>query len=186
MFLICAWCILYQGITPQPYSHYEGYPLHYTTDMTAEQAFQPFAHLALPLWHDATNGYCYFRLTVLDTLNGLQKAYSLKFVDMHHFDVAAYEHYERVENGDLNWCIEGKFLAMAGPQSLKHGGKDKSGGRFLTPLFYIPYFRKHNVTLVIRLNQPYYEASEFTKHGISHKDLYFPDGTNPSDAIILE
>lgn len=26
-----------------------------------------------------------------------------------------YEHYERVENGDMNWIIPGKMLAFSGP-----------------------------------------------------------------------
>ena len=26
-----------------------------------------------------------------------------------------YEHYERVENGDFNWIVPGKFLAFSGP-----------------------------------------------------------------------
>jgi cell division cycle 14 len=29
--------------------------------------------------------------------------------------VEEYEHYERVENGDMNWIIPGKILAFSGP-----------------------------------------------------------------------
>lgn len=38
--------------------------------------------------------------------------------------------------------------------------------------------------IMFRLNKPYYDASEFTSHGIAHLDLYFPDGTNPPDSIL--
>jgi cell division cycle 14 len=31
------------------------------------------------------------------------------------FNAKEYEHYERVDNGDLNWIIPGKFVAFMGP-----------------------------------------------------------------------
>ena len=40
------------------------------------------------------------------------------------------------------------------------------------------------VSLVIRLNKKSYEASRFTKNGIKHLDLYFLDGSVPSDDIV--
>ena len=93
-----------------------------------------------------------------------------------------------MENGDFNWIMKEKILAFAGPQSLRFGGKDKvnQGGRFLTPAYFIPYFKQNNIKLVIRLNKAYYEASEFTSHGIAHVDLYFPDGGVPSEKILLQ
>ncbi len=45
------------------------------------------------------------------------------------------------------------------------------------------YFNDNNVTAVVRLNKKMYEASQFTEHGIRHHDLYFPDGSCPSDEI---
>lgn len=53
----------------------------------------------------------------------------------------------QVENGDLNWLVDGKFLAFAGPHSRSE--MTKEGYRTLTPRNYIPYFKKHNVTLVV-------------------------------------
>lgn len=38
--------------------------------------------------------------------------------------------------------------------------------------------------LVIRLNRPTYDSKEFTKEGIKHLDLYFPDGSVPNEKII--
>jgi cell division cycle 14 len=32
------------------------------------------------------------------------------------FDVKDYEYYEKVENGDMNWVIPGKFLAFCTPK----------------------------------------------------------------------
>ncbi|EUB56048.1 Dual specificity protein phosphatase CDC14B [Echinococcus granulosus] len=54
------------------------------------------------------------------------------------------------------------------------------------PEFYLPYFRKNNVTNVIRLNQKMYESNRFTRAGIAHHDLFFPDGTVPTKAITLQ
>lgn len=53
----------------------------------------------------------------------------------------------QVENGDLNWLVDGKFLAFAGPHSRSE--MTREGYRTLTPRNYIPYFKKHNVTLVV-------------------------------------
>lgn len=51
------------------------------------------------------------------------------------------------------------------------------------PEFYLPYFRKNSVTNVVRLNQKMYESSRFTRAGISHHELFFPDGSVPSKSI---
>lgn len=45
-------------------------------------------------------------------------------------------------------------------------------------------FTSSNVKLVIRLNYALYDRSIFSEAGIDHLDLYFDDGTNPSDAIM--
>jgi cell division cycle 14 len=39
---------------------------------------------------------------------------------------------------------------------------------------------------VVRLNEALYERSKFLEQGIFHNDLYFPDGSNPSDEISAE
>ncbi len=38
--------------------------------------------------------------------------------------------------------------------------------------------------MVIRLNKPQYDKQKFVKGGIKHQDLYFPDGSIPSDQIV--
>ena len=47
---------------------------------------------------------------ILDCLRGLQYAILLGWFDIKKFDITEYEHYEQIENGDLNWVIPGKFL----------------------------------------------------------------------------
>jgi len=53
-----------------------------------------------------------------------------------------------------------------------------------TPEMYLSYFLSHDVTDVIRLNNKVYSASRFTNAGISHHDLYFVDGSVPTDDIL--
>jgi len=89
--------------------------------------------------------------------------------------------YERVENGDLNWIIPGKFIAFSSPSDQP---RDPDGYRRFTPEDYVPIFKKFGVTMVVRLNNKQYDETRFRKHGIKHTDLYFLDGSTPSDEII--
>jgi cell division cycle 14 len=160
--LICSWQLIALGKTP-------------------EDAFKPFRGVTpFPPWHDATPTACSFNLTIMDTLRGLKKAMDCKFFDLSTFDVDEYEHYEQVENGDLNWLVDGKFVAFAGPHSAMHANEYHN----LPPEAYVPYFKRKNVTLVVRLNKKYYDSASFTRQGIDHMDLYFLDGSNPPDHIL--
>lgn len=64
-----------------------------------------------------------------------------------------YEHYERVENGDLNWIIPNKFAAFMGPIE-KRDAKHKYGHH---PNKYVGIFNKIGVNRVIRLNDHCYD-----------------------------
>lgn len=52
------------------------------------------------------------------------------------------------------------------------------------PEAYFPYFKKNNVTTIVRLNKKIYEAKRFTDAGFEHYDLFFIDGSTPSDNIV--
>uniref|UniRef100_A0A3Q2YH74 Cell division cycle 14Ab n=1 Tax=Hippocampus comes TaxID=109280 RepID=A0A3Q2YH74_HIPCM len=96
------------------------------------------------------------------------------------FDVDEYEHYERVENGDLNWIVPGKLLAFSGPHPKS---KMENGYPLHAPESYFPYFRQRGVVAVVRLNKKIYEAARFTDGGFRHWDLFFLDGSTPGEAI---
>ena len=51
------------------------------------------------------------------------------------------------------------------------------------PEAYLQYFRRHRVTDVVRLNRKLYDGRRFEEAGLQHHDLYFLDGTTPSDII---
>lgn len=86
-----------------------------------------------------------------------------------------YEHYEKVENGDLNWIIPGKFLAFMGPVDKTPG--EQSYGH--SAASYVNIFKHINVTKVVRLNEAKYDEKCFVQADIAHEDLFFVDGSVP-------
>ncbi|XP_068946627.1 dual specificity protein phosphatase CDC14A isoform X2 [Petaurus breviceps papuanus] len=124
---------------------------------------------------------CSFRSLLVITFHSLAKGLQHGFFDFESFDVEEYEHYERVENGDFNWIVPGKFLAFSGPHPKS---KIENGYPLHAPEAYFPYFKKNNVTTIIRLNKKIYEAKRFTDAGFEHYDLFFIDGSTPSDNIV--
>eukprot|EP00794_Sanderia_malayensis_P008120 gene8120-8990_t len=164
-FLIGAYAIIYLGWKPED--------AHRPLVSGCNPPYLPF--------RDASFGNCTYNLTILDCFNGLQKALSYEFFNFSTFDVEEYEHYEKVENGDLNWIVPGKFLAFAGPHDKK---RIENGYPLHSPESYFQYFRKHNGLTIIRLNKRMYEAKRFTDAGFDHYDLFFVDGSIPSDSIV--
>lgn len=154
-------------------------------DMTPSKAYDMISHLEpFCSFRDASCGVPSYTLGVGEILKGMAKAKKVGFINWHKgevFDYEEYEYYEQVENGDMNWIVPGKFLAFAGPYGeSKHFG----GWRTFTPEDYVGYFQRNNIRSVVRLNKKLYDGSRFSKHNIKHYDLYFPDGTCPSDDIL--
>ncbi|KAK8787288.1 hypothetical protein V5799_022935 [Amblyomma americanum] len=153
---------------------------------TAEQAYKSLcAGIITPYisFRDASFGPCTYNLSLLNCLRAIDKAVLHKFLDFETFDLEEYEYYERVENGDLNWIVPNKFIAFCGPHPKS---KIENGHPFHSPETYFPYFREHNVSTVVRLNKKIYDARRFADQGFEHKDLFFVDGSTPSDAIMRE
>ncbi|XP_039399850.1 dual specificity protein phosphatase CDC14B isoform X4 [Mauremys reevesii] len=132
-------------------------------------------------FRDASFGTCSFHLTLLDCFHAINKALRYGFLDFSAFDVNEYEHYEKAENGDFNWIIPNKFIAFSGPHSRS---KTENGYPHHAPEAYFPYFRRHKVTTIIRLNRKMYDAKRFADAGFEHYDLFFADGSIPSDTIV--
>jgi len=150
---------------------------------TADDAWytlKPYHKQVVP-FRDSSGGPNTYKLSIYDVLAGLERAMSLGWYDFKTFDVHEYEYYEKVENGDLNWIIPNKFIALMGPS-----GKsvDKSGTRLHTPEDYEPLFKALNIERVVRLNKASYNKKRFTKFGFKFDDLYFLDGSNPSKDLV--
>lgn len=169
------------------------------------EAFHPIAELEFMPFRDAGRGRSDFNLSIQDCLWGIYKAMQNGLCDMNEFDVEDYEYYEKVENGDWNWLTP-NFIAFASPVDLawmkrekdkQTQGADgapsspnKTGDHALQRKLPTPfqncleYFEKKNVKLVVRLNNPLYDRQLFLDRDINHAELYFDDGTNPTDEIV--
>ncbi|KAJ7499268.1 phosphoprotein phosphatase [Mycena latifolia] len=174
------------------------------------EAFHPIAELEFMPFRDAGRGPSDFSLNIQDCLWGIWKAMQHGLCDMNEFSVDDYEYYEKVENGDWNW-ITPNFIAFASPvdsnwikreketkENIKANGaaagststSSSSSNLALqrklpTPfLNCLDYFDKRNIKLVVRLNTELYDRVTFLDRGIDHMELYFDDGTNPTDEIV--
>ncbi|XP_072452982.1 dual specificity protein phosphatase CDC14B isoform X9 [Notamacropus eugenii] len=165
-FLMGCYLIIYLERSPED---------TYRTLLVGNISYVPF--------RDASYGNCTFYITLLDCFQAVHKAVQYGFLNFEKFDLDDYEHYEKAENGDLNWIIPGRFIAFCGPHPRS---RLESGYHYHTPEAYVPYFKRHNVTTIIRLNKKAYDARRFTEAGFDHHELFFADGSIPSDAIVKE
>ncbi|KAF9451742.1 phosphatases II [Macrolepiota fuliginosa MF-IS2] len=173
------------------------------------EAFHPIAEIEFMPFRDAGRGPSDFNLNIQDCLWGIWKAMQNGLCDMNEFSVEDYEYYEKVENGDWNW-ITPNFIAFASPvdtnwikreKEAKEGKMSLAGStsgssstvsrdlalqrKLPTPfLNCLDYFEKRNIKLVVRLNTELYDRNTFLDRGIDHMELYFDDGTNPTDDIV--
>ncbi|PWA30834.1 hypothetical protein CCH79_00017358, partial [Gambusia affinis] len=164
-FLIAAYSVIYLKRSPD-----EAYRTLISGNNTP---YLPF--------RDAAAAESTFHLTVLDCLQGIQKALQHSFLDFETFSPEKYEHYERVENGDMNWIIPGKILAFSSPHARN---RVENGYPLHAPEAYFEFFSQSNVTDVVRLNKKLYESRRFEDAGFEHHDFFFMDGSTPSDLIV--
>jgi protein-tyrosine phosphatase len=73
-------------------------------------------------------------------------------------------------------------MAFAGPSYKKTISPE--GYCTLAPSDYIPYFKKKNVGLVVRLNKKNYDETEFTNAGMNHLEQFYLDGSCPPMTIL--
>ncbi|KZT27003.1 tyrosine protein phosphatase [Neolentinus lepideus HHB14362 ss-1] len=171
------------------------------------EAFHPIAELEFMPFRDAGRGPSDFNLSIQDCLWGIWKAMQNGLCDMNEFSSDEYEYYEKVENGDWNW-ITPNFIAFASPVDplwikkekerkevaeragtpapIKSGSSATSlRGKLPTPFANcLDYFEKKNIKAVVRLNTELYDKDLFEERGMKHVEMYFDDGTNPTDEIV--
>ena len=117
-----------------------------------------------------------FSISEVQCLKGLEIGVSHGWYNFREFDNKEYEYYEKVENGDMNVIIPNKFIAFMGPVDPQNGHR-----RGNSPEDYLQVFKHFGVSCVVRLNEPKYDKTKFTKAGINHADLFFIDGSVPPD-----
>ncbi|KAM3961456.1 uncharacterized protein ACR2FA_004572 [Aphomia sociella] len=161
-FLLGCYGVLYLSLTPRDALK----PL-----VIHGQSYKPF--------QDAIQGDSSYTISLLDCLQAIKKARELDFFNFQDFNYEEYDRLDKIQGGDLNWIVPGKFLAFIGPV-------DNSISLYHPPEMYIDYFLNNNVQIVIRLNKRLYEGKIFSNSGITHYDLFFPDGSCPPHHILLK
>ncbi|WVF66542.1 hypothetical protein IAT40_001282 [Kwoniella sp. CBS 6097] len=169
-------------------------------------AFRPIAPLEIMPFRDAGNGPMDYGLTIQDVLYGVDKAIHYGLLDLVNFDPESYQRYEQVDNGDLN--ILGPFIPFASPIELTWIKATRAatktvaspGGTLTTTMrrvekgkitsnamkCVLEVFDRENVGLVVRLNDELYDRRHFVDLGMDHAEMYFDDGSNPTDDIVRE
>ncbi|KZC11006.1 Dual specificity protein phosphatase CDC14A [Dufourea novaeangliae] len=154
---------------------------------TAEEAFNCLTSSSncppFIMFRDASVGTPWYQISLIECLSAIYKCHRFGFFNFQDFRVKEYEYFERVENGDLNWIVPGKFIAFCGPYAKS---KIENGYPLHAPESYFTYFRHNSVSTIIRLNTKIYDASSFTDAGFEHKDLFFVDGSTPTDSIMRQ
>lgn len=151
-----------------------------------EDSMKPFRTASpAPLpYRDASYGVCTYALTLADCMAGLKRAKDLNLINFATFDIQLYQYHERVENGDLNIVVPGKFVAFSGPAATRQ--EIDHGIYTWAPENYTNIFKQLNVTTVVRLNKKSYDRRQFTDNGFKHVEMYFIDGGVPSEQIIRQ
>jgi cell division cycle 14 len=135
-------------------------------------------------FRDATYTEPDFQLSLLDCWRGLAKADAIGWIAQ--YDLDEYIHYDSPLEGDLHHLIPDKLIAFRGPKSLPPGQDyaDHEGSRSFSPSFYVEPFEEMGVTAVVRLNEPEYDAEEFTSRGVAVLDLQFDDCAPPPPEVL--
>jgi len=145
-----------------------------------DELFSPL-HSFLEFYRDASEGTATYRLPVDVCFHAIEKGSKLGWINLDTFNYEDYTFYEQVENGDFNWIVPDKFIAMCSPTTV---AKRTEVAITHTPDYYIPYFKRNNVTAIVRLNNAEYDRQGFTSQGVQHYDMYFIDGTAPPVSIV--
>lgn len=147
-----------------------------------ETRFNSVPGEVIPAFRDASRlPSCSFPLKIRHFIEAIRLSMRHRWIDWNQVRVGLIEKLQSVEHGDLNWIIENKFLAFAGPSSDR---LDEDGLEVHPPAYYAKLFKRLAITDVVRLNVPNYHPSEFHSYGIQHHDLFFEDGSCPPPEIV--
>jgi len=113
-----------------------------------EEAFEPFKQKSFVPFRDAGDEPSDFECSLFDCLKGLDKAISYNWYNYRTFDYKEYENMHRLDNGDMNWIIPGKILALSSPTAARKDG--------LPPDHFVEPFLDMGIKCIIKLNESLY------------------------------
>jgi cell division cycle 14 len=168
-------------------------------DNTPDEVAKAFAWIdrdQVQDFRDATSLQADFGLTLLDCWKGLYRGKQLDWIVRPtsldcpfwgEIDLEQYGHYDNPLEADLTEVVPMKLIAFRGPRDL--GGaryidnKQQCSRRF-GPEHYVGVFNDLDVSDVVRLNTPEYDADIFTAAGFRHHQLFFEDCTEPPPDVV--
>ena len=98
-----------------------------------------------------------------------------------------YDHYDNPLEADLVEVIPLKLMAFRGPKDLggaKYVDNEAQWSRRFGPEHFADVLQDLDVSDVVRLNAPEYDAAVFAAAAIRHHDLFFEDCTAPPPAVV--
>jgi len=148
--------------------------------LTAEEAFGLFKKKKSRLapFTDSGKLPSGFGIQVNDCLKALEKARQSNWYNPSTFDWKEYDKMSLIDEGDLNWIIPGQLIAMTTPSVHAAEG--------LPPACYTDYFKKHDVSALVRLNEKLYHDEDFYREKIRVYPMELRDGAVPSEGFIVD
>ena len=94
------------------------------------------------------------------------------------FDIKEYEKMSMIDEGDLNWIVPDQIIAMATPSVMTAEG--------LPIAVYKDYFKKSDVSAVVRLNEKLYNDADLYREKIRVYPMELKDGEVPTEGFIVD
>ena len=113
---------------------------------------------------------------ILNFSNAFILAYQKGFYNPDTFPLDEYNAMFSGKNGDMNWIIYKRLLALASPIS--------NLNRLMAPKLIAPLLKGMGIKKLIRLCQPLYSEVLFNDNGIECDSIQFPDGGVPDTEMI--
>ena len=153
---------------------------------TPEEAWAPFEFenvRPFTTYRDASFDEETYHLTPIDVIRGMYKAKCNNIIDMDAFDAEFFDFLDDPNNADMHEVMTNKFVAFKGPKA-ETKFHEKIGLMDLAPDQYFGFLRQLNVSAVVRLNEPHYDAEVFRQAGFNHYDIYYDDCSTPDEGVL--
>eukprot|EP00286_Rhodomonas_abbreviata_P030055 CAMPEP_0181300604 /NCGR_PEP_ID=MMETSP1101-20121128/6977_1 /TAXON_ID=46948 /ORGANISM="Rhodomonas abbreviata, Strain Caron Lab Isolate" /LENGTH=498 /DNA_ID=CAMNT_0023405849 /DNA_START=77 /DNA_END=1573 /DNA_ORIENTATION=- len=172
VFLLACYSLLCHGVSP-------------------EQAMEPFTSFstsfvrfsfAINTGHTLKKASQH-RISLLQCLQGLDKAKRVGWFSLASFDKRDYEECAKIQKGAIHRVCP-KIVLFNGCADLPQNAPDSDG--ILKPEACLKRFKEMQVKTVVRCNNPLYFTEPFTDAGLEHHDLVFDNIDQPPAEILTK